>query len=117
MQQQLSSAGAKVTLERQSTAALQGKIFGSGDWDVLIIGIGVANPAQISAFLSGPTPPNGINFAGITNAGYKLAVARAIKTGRCRRAASTGSTASGRSSRRPTSRRWPSRPRPPTARA
>ena len=62
-QQQLSSAGAKVSLLPQSTAALQGTIFGGGDWDVLIIGIGVANPSQISALISGPTPPHGINFA------------------------------------------------------
>ncbi len=78
-QQQLSSAGAKVSLLPQSTAALQGTIFGSGDWDVLIIGIGVANPSQISALISGPTPPHGINFAGINNRDYKLAVSRATR--------------------------------------
>ena len=78
-QQQLSSAGAKVSLEPQSTAALQGTIFGGGDWDVLIIGIGVANPAQISGLISGPAPPNGTNFAGINNRDYKLAVTRATR--------------------------------------
>ena len=66
----------------QSTAALQGTIFGSGDWDVLIIGIGVANPSQISALLSGPTPPNGTNFAGINNRDYKLAVSARDQAGR-----------------------------------
>ena len=80
MQQQLASAGAHVTLDPQSTAALQGKIFGSGDWDVLIIGIGVANPAQISGLLSGPTPAQkGANFAHITNAAYEAAIAQATK--------------------------------------
>jgi peptide/nickel transport system substrate-binding protein len=79
MQQQLASAGAKVTLDPQSTASLQGTIFGSGDWDVVIIGIGVANPAQFKSLVSGPTPPNGTNFAGIANAGYKQAVARASR--------------------------------------
>jgi peptide/nickel transport system substrate-binding protein len=78
-QQQLSAAGAKVSLLPQSTAALQGTIFGGGDWDVLIIGIGVANPSQISALISGPTPPHGINFAGINNRDYKLAVSRATR--------------------------------------
>jgi peptide/nickel transport system substrate-binding protein len=78
-QQQLAAAGAKVTLEPQSTAALQGTIFGSGDWDVVLIAIGVANPAQISAFLSGPAPPHGTNFADINNAAYKLAVTRATR--------------------------------------
>lgn len=77
MQQQLASAGAKVTLDPQSTASLQGTIFGTGDWDIVLIGIGVANPAQIAAFLSGPTPPKGTNFAGISNAAYAQSVARA----------------------------------------
>jgi peptide/nickel transport system substrate-binding protein len=69
-----------VTLDPKSTAALQGTIFGSGDWDVLIIGIGVANPAQFTSLVSGPTPSQkGANFAGIKNAGYEAAVAKANK--------------------------------------
>jgi peptide/nickel transport system substrate-binding protein len=76
-QQQLSSAGAKVTLDAQSTAALTGKIFGSGDWDIVFIGIGVANPGQLTPFFSGPTPPKGTNFAGINNADYNASAARA----------------------------------------
>jgi peptide/nickel transport system substrate-binding protein len=69
-----------VTLDPKSTAALQGTIFGSGDWDVLIIGIGVANPAQFTSLVSGPTPSQkGANFAGIKNAGYESAVAKANK--------------------------------------
>jgi peptide/nickel transport system substrate-binding protein len=75
IQQQLSAAGVKVTLDGQTTAALQGKIFGSGDWDLVVIAIGVANPEQFTSLLSGPTPPKGTNFAGITNAGYKAGVA------------------------------------------
>src|SRR5262249_24099490 len=65
VQQQLAAAGAKVTLDPQSTASLQGTIFGTGDWDVVIIAIGVANPAQFTSLLSGPTPPHGTTFAGI----------------------------------------------------
>jgi peptide/nickel transport system substrate-binding protein len=80
MQAQLSAAGAKVTLEPQSTADLQSTIFGTGDWDVLIIGIGVANPSQFESLVSGPTPAHGgANFAGIANAAYKQAVARASR--------------------------------------
>jgi peptide/nickel transport system substrate-binding protein len=78
-QQQLSAAGVKVTLDAQSTAALSGKIFGTGDWDVVFIGIGVANPSQLTSLLSGATPPNGTNFAGIKNAGYQRAVASAVR--------------------------------------
>jgi peptide/nickel transport system substrate-binding protein len=77
-QQQLAAAGAKVTLDPQSTANLQGTIFGTGDWDVLIIGIGVANPSQFTSLVSGPTPAHGgANFAGIANTSYAQAVARA----------------------------------------
>jgi peptide/nickel transport system substrate-binding protein len=76
-QQQLSAAGVKVTLAPQTTAALQGTIFGSGDWDIVVIGIGVANPSQISGLISGPTPPHGANFSGINNRDYKVAIARA----------------------------------------
>jgi peptide/nickel transport system substrate-binding protein len=78
-QQQLAAAGAKVTLDAQSTAALTGKIFGTGDWDVVFIGIGVANPSQLTPLLSGATPPNGTNFAGIKNADYQRAVSRAMR--------------------------------------
>jgi peptide/nickel transport system substrate-binding protein len=78
-QQQLAAAGVKVTLDAQSTAALQGKLFGTGDWDLVVIGIGVANPAQMTGLVSGPTPPHGTNFAGISNAAYKVAVARASR--------------------------------------
>jgi peptide/nickel transport system substrate-binding protein len=79
-QQQLSAAGAKVTLDPQSTAALTGKIFGTGDWDVVFIGIGVSTPAQLTGLLSGPGPAGGgSNFAGINNADYKLAVQRATR--------------------------------------
>jgi peptide/nickel transport system substrate-binding protein len=79
VQQQLSAAGVKVTLDGQSTAALQGKIFGTGDWDLVLIAIGVANPSQFTSLLAGPAPPKGINFAGIANAGYKLSVVRATR--------------------------------------
>ena len=78
-QQQLSAAGVKVTLDAQSTAALSGKIFGTGDWDIVFIGIGVANPSQLTSLLSGPTPPNGTNFAGIKNTGYSRNVALAVR--------------------------------------
>jgi peptide/nickel transport system substrate-binding protein len=80
LQAQLQSAGGHVTLEPKSTAALQGTIFGSGDWDVLIIGIGVANPSQFTGLVSGPTPSQkGANFANISNATYGKDVASAMK--------------------------------------
>ena len=77
MQQQLSAAGVSVTLAGMSTAALQGAIFGTGDWDMVVIGIGVTSPAQLVPFLSGPTPPNGTNFSAMDNLVYRTGVARA----------------------------------------
>ena len=78
-QQQLSVAGAKVTLAGMTTAALQGALFATGDWDVVLIGIGVSSPAQLTPFLSGPSPPNGTNFGAIENAVYRASVARATR--------------------------------------
>ena len=78
-QQQLAAGGVDVTLDPQGIASLQGTLFGTGDWDAVIIGIGVANPEQFTSFVSGPTPPNGVNFAGIANSDYKLAVSRAVR--------------------------------------
>jgi peptide/nickel transport system substrate-binding protein len=78
-QAQLQSAGVKVTLDAESSTALTGKIFGTGDWDVVLIGLGVSTPAQLTSILSGPAPPNGINFAHLNNAGYTQAVARASR--------------------------------------
>jgi peptide/nickel transport system substrate-binding protein len=78
-QQQLAAAGVNVTLDPQGVANLQGTLFGTGDWDAVIIGIGVANPAQFTAFISGPAPPNGTNFAHVNNPAYKVAVSRAVR--------------------------------------
>jgi peptide/nickel transport system substrate-binding protein len=78
-QQQLSAAGAKVVLEGQNVAAVQETMFGSGNWDILIIGIGVTTPAQFTRFVSGPRPPDGDNFAGIDNPRYEHAVAQATR--------------------------------------
>ena len=78
-QQQLSAAGAKVTLQGMSTVALQGALFGTGDWDIAVLGIGVSSPAQLKSFLSGPAPPGGVNFSAIDNAAYRVAAARATR--------------------------------------
>ena len=75
--QQLSAAGVRVTLAGMTTAALQGALFGTGNWDAVLIGIGVSSPAQLIPFLSGPTIPRGTNFSNIDNSTYRTAVARA----------------------------------------
>jgi len=79
-QQQLDAAGANATLDGVSTPALFGALFGTGDWDVALVPLGVSAPTQLVPFLSGATPPNGNNFAGINNAKYSSQVAQALKT-------------------------------------
>ena len=53
----------------------------------------------VSSFLSGPTPPNGINFAGINNATTSWVRSTRRQDASVPPAASSGSTPSGRSSR------------------
>jgi peptide/nickel transport system substrate-binding protein len=47
---------------------------GQGAWNATILPLGLTLPSEAVPFLSGPTPPNGTNFAGIKNAGYMAGV-------------------------------------------
>jgi peptide/nickel transport system substrate-binding protein len=78
-QSQLDAAGASATLNGTTTPNLQATLFGTGDWDVALVPLGVSSPAQLVSFLSGPAPPNGTNFAGVNNANYEKNVAAAMK--------------------------------------
>ena len=79
LQQQWTAAGVKVTL-KNVTAVQVGQIAGGQlSWDVALFPIGVTLPSQLVAYLSGPTPPNGTNFASIDNKAYQAAVAEAQK--------------------------------------
>ena len=78
-QAELQSAGASATLDGTTTPNLQATLFGTGDWDVALVPLGVSSPAQLVSFLSGPTPPNGTNFAGIANSTYGKDVTTAMK--------------------------------------
>ena len=79
-QQDLDAAGATATLDGMTTPGLLGTLFGSGNWDIALVPLGVSAPTQAVPFFSGPTPPNGNNFAGINNAKYGSQVASALKT-------------------------------------
>jgi peptide/nickel transport system substrate-binding protein len=82
LQQQLSAAGAKVTLSAATTTDISAALFGTGNWDLAFVPVTVATPSQLVGFVSGPTPPNGANFGGINNAAYSKLVASAVtKTG------------------------------------
>jgi peptide/nickel transport system substrate-binding protein len=47
---------------------------GQAAWNATILPLGLTLPSEAVPFLSGPTPPNGTNFAGIKNAGYLAGV-------------------------------------------
>ena len=75
--QQWEALGVKVTAKGQDDTALQGTIFGTGDWDIAWVPLNVNSPDQLVPFLSGPAAPDGTNFSAIDNADYDAAVKEA----------------------------------------
>ena len=76
--QQWEAAGAEVTAKGVDETALQGAIFGTGDWDIAWVPLNVNSPDQLVPFLSGPgLADGGTNFSGIDNADYTAAVEEA----------------------------------------
>jgi peptide/nickel transport system substrate-binding protein len=70
--------GVEVSLKPASTAEIGTVILsGQGTWHAAVIPLTVSLPSQLVPFLSGPTPPNGNNFAGIKNPAYDAAVKKA----------------------------------------
>lgn len=79
--QQWKQLGVKINLKAMDETALTSMLFsGGGDWDIGWVPLNVGSPDQLIGFMSGPTPPNGENFAGIDNPAYNKAVAEAAKT-------------------------------------
>ena len=69
--QEWNAAGADVTAKAVDETALQGAIFGTGDWDIAWVPLNVNSPDQLVPFLSGPgLADGGTNFSGIDNADY-----------------------------------------------
>ena len=63
--------GVEVTLKAVSDAEIGTVIVGGqGSWDVTILPLNVTLPSEPVPFLSGPSAPNGVNFANIQNSGY-----------------------------------------------
>ncbi|HET6937242.1 MAG TPA: ABC transporter substrate-binding protein [Nocardioides sp.] len=69
--QEWKAAGAEVTAKGVDETALQGAIFGTGDWDIAWVPLNVNSPDQLVPFLSGPgLADEGTNFSGIDNKDY-----------------------------------------------
>jgi peptide/nickel transport system substrate-binding protein len=70
-----SAAGVEVTAKGATQAELgQVIVGGQGSWDAGIVPLNVSLPSELVGFFSGPTPPNGTNFASLQNAKYTAAV-------------------------------------------
>jgi peptide/nickel transport system substrate-binding protein len=78
--QQWEAAGVKVNAKGVDETALQGAIFGTGDWDIAWVPLNVNTPDQLVPFLSGPgLADGGTNFSGIDNQDYADGAAEASK--------------------------------------
>jgi peptide/nickel transport system substrate-binding protein len=76
--QEWKAAGADVTAKAVDETALEGAVFGTGDWDIAWVPLNVNSPDQLVPFLSGPgLADDGTNFSGIDNKDYTDGVAAA----------------------------------------
>ncbi|MEU7039572.1 ABC transporter substrate-binding protein [Streptomyces varsoviensis] len=76
------AVGAEVTLRGVDNPGLNQIVGGTASWDAAVLPLGLAMPPQLRPFVSGPTPPNGTNFAHIDNKDYvSLATAAARMPG------------------------------------
>ncbi|MFJ2866114.1 ABC transporter substrate-binding protein [Kitasatospora sp. NPDC087314] len=72
--------GADVELVTESLPALVNAMYQTGDFDVVVgTSPGFALPVGFIPFFSGPTPAQGLNFAGVTNPEYDTLVAQALR--------------------------------------
>ncbi|AUY52644.1 ABC transporter substrate-binding protein [Streptomyces sp. CB01881] len=72
--------GADVRLVTESLPALVNAMYRTGDFDVVVGSTpGFALPVGFVPFFSGPTPAQGLNFAGVANPEYDALVARALQ--------------------------------------
>jgi peptide/nickel transport system substrate-binding protein len=75
MQKFWSAVGVEVTVKGATQAEVgQVVVGGQGSWDAGIVPLNVSLPSELIGFFSGPTPPNGANFAGLQNPKYTAAV-------------------------------------------
>ncbi|MEU6674580.1 ABC transporter substrate-binding protein [Streptomyces sp. NPDC046925] len=77
IQKEWKSLGAEAELKPVDSPALNSTLFGSGNWDVSMGPIALAAPTQLVPFMSGPTPPKGLNFSGVDNPDYTALVQKA----------------------------------------
>lgn len=77
IQQTWEKLGADVELKGVDSPGLSEVLFQTGAWDVSMGPVTTGLPTQLVPFFSGPTPPQGTNFAHLDNADYDAAVKQA----------------------------------------
>jgi peptide/nickel transport system substrate-binding protein len=75
--QQWKTIGVKSKLTADTAASFNEVVFKTSNYDVYMLGFGADLPTQIERYVSGPTPPKGINLAGIENKDYNAFAAKA----------------------------------------
>lgn len=78
--QRWEAIGVKVNLNAGNLASLTEALFETYDWDVYQTGAEFTRPDQAVPWVSGPVPPEGVNYAGIDNPEYTELVAQAQAT-------------------------------------
>ncbi|TDV57418.1 ABC transporter substrate-binding protein [Actinophytocola oryzae] len=79
LQKEWSELGVQVTLKGGGDAETGQLVGGQLQWDVAFLPLNVSLPSQAVSFLSGPSAPDGTNFASIDNADYTAKVGEASK--------------------------------------
>jgi peptide/nickel transport system substrate-binding protein len=75
LQKAWAGIGVQVTIRGVANAEISQLIVaGQGSWDAAFLPLGVGLPTELVPFFSGPTPPDGVNFARVENAEYTAAV-------------------------------------------
>ncbi|MEE6263802.1 ABC transporter substrate-binding protein [Plantactinospora sonchi] len=78
LQQRWGEVGVRVTLRGLTDAEIGELIVGGkGTWGAALLPLSVTLPSELVPFTSGPTPPDGGNFAAIDNERYTAAVRKA----------------------------------------
>ncbi|GAB3892130.1 ABC transporter substrate-binding protein [Kibdelosporangium lantanae] len=76
-----SAVGVEVTAKGGAETELsQVVLAGQGSWDVALVPLNTTLPTELVPFLSGPTAPDGTNFANVQNPAYTAAVRAAMAT-------------------------------------
>ncbi|MDR7277267.1 ABC transporter substrate-binding protein [Catenuloplanes atrovinosus] len=77
-QQAWSGLGITVTLTAVTEAEIGTQIIGGqGAWSVAFVPLGVVLPSELVPFFSGSAPPDGMNFAAVSNDAYMAATGQA----------------------------------------